>query len=114
MRRRPLVDQGSVGINVRQMIARQHEEDILALGKMVEDLLSTPNGDVVYHTILNLRDLALRTSGNQDADRVIGELNGYDKVLEALERYILNARGLKEKRELDEEEKKAFAGMKEE
>ena len=101
---RKIVDTPSNGRSVRTMLARQHEEDILALGGMMERFLESDGWQTLYHCIENMKLQALRTSGNQPAERVLGELNGYDKVYEAIERLVLNGRDILTKRQEAEEE----------
>lgn len=90
----PRIDLDDGTVNVARIMARRTPKDILDLGLWVEQFLDTPTGELVCRTIHLLKAHAVFDSRQpaMNADRVLGQLQAYEAVLNAIEGYVKDRR----------------------
>ena len=85
-------------LHVARMMARHSPKDVLDMGLMVEQWLETPVAELICRTLHHLKAIAVHDSRQPTipAERLLGQLQAYDTVLNTIESYVLDRRQLQQ------------------
>lgn len=93
-------------MSIKEALVRQNMSDKIMIGNVVDKAMRSKFGDVFYAIIEGLKKRRVQESSvrpqEMSSDRVLGRIEGYDEVVDALELSVLEMKGLTESNEEEE------------
>ena len=89
----PLLPVETAGINTAVLMTSREPKDQAYLGKMMEELLKSPTGEMICRIIHGLKARASRTA--ESAECRIGRIQQLEELLDVFEAYVVNLKSIR-------------------